>query len=144
MTGTAERILREFDTVAVVGLSRDPAKAAHSVPADLRRAGFRIVPVNPVAEPGSVLLGERVHRDLAEAAEHTPVPIEVVTVFRPSPEAGGIARDAARVGVRALWLQQDIVSAEARAVAEEAGLLYVEDDCMAVVRARLGIEKPAA
>ena len=58
MTHTAERVLRDFDTIAVVGLSRDPAKAAHAVPAALQSAGFRIIPINPVVGPGSVLLGE--------------------------------------------------------------------------------------
>ncbi len=138
----AERILREFDTIAVVGLSRDPAKEAHSVPAAMRDAGFRVIPVNPVAEPGSVLLTETVFRNLGEAAE-AGRPIEVVNVFRPSPEAAAVTRDAVRVGARAVWLQLGIASAEARALAEDAGMLYVEDECMAVVRARLGIVKSA-
>ncbi|WP_298180542.1 CoA-binding protein [Saccharomonospora sp.] len=140
MTHTAERVLRDFDTIAVVGLSRDPAKAAHAVPAAMRDAGFRVIPINPVAEPGSVLLGEVVYRGLAEAVEAGET-VEVVNVFRPSAEAASIAREAVRVGARALWLQQDIVSLEARSIAEGAGLLYVEDECMAVVRNQYGIEK---
>ncbi|TWE30064.1 CoA-binding protein [Prauserella muralis] len=131
---TAERILRDFTTIAVVGLSRDPAKAAHSVPAAMQSAGFRVIPVNPTADE---LLGERVYRSLADI----PDSVEVVNVFRPSPEAAGVAREAVRIGAKALWLQQDIVSAEARAIAEEAGLLYVEDRCMAVVRAITAIRK---
>ncbi|EIF00241.1 CoA-binding protein [Saccharomonospora glauca] len=142
MTNTAEKILRDFDTIAVVGLSRDPAKAAHSVPAAMRDAGFRIIPVNPVAEPGSELLGQTVFRSLGEAAE-AGRPIEVVNVFRPSPEAAAVTRDAVRVGAKAVWLQLGITSAEARELASRAGMLYVEDECMAVVRARLGIVKHA-
>ncbi|CAM2925096.1 CoA-binding protein [Saccharomonospora xinjiangensis] len=142
MTTTAERILREFDTIAVVGLSRDPAKEAHSVPAGMRAAGFRIIPVNPVAEPGSTLLGETVFRSLGEAAE-AGRPIDVVNVFRPSPEAASVTREAVAAGARAVWLQEGIFSAEARALAEEAGLLYVEDECIGVVRAGLGIVKDA-
>ncbi|WP_028661428.1 CoA-binding protein [Saccharomonospora saliphila] len=140
MVNAAERILREFDTIAVVGLSRDPAKAAHSAPASLRAAGYRVLPVNAVAEPGSVLLGERVHRSLTELAD-AGVPVEVVDVFRPAAEAPALVREAVRVGAKAVWLQQDIVSPEARAVAEDAGLLYVEDACLAEVRAAFGIEK---
>ena len=143
MTHTAERVLRDFDTIAVVGLSRDPAKAAHAVPAALQSAGFRIIPINPVVGPGSVLLGEAVYRGLVEAVEAGET-VEVVNVFRPPAEAASVAREAVRVGARALWLQQDIVSAEARAIAEEAGLLYVEDECMAVVRAQYGIVKHGA
>jgi predicted CoA-binding protein len=129
-----ERILRDFRTIAVVGLSRDPSKAAHAIPARLQRAGFRIVPVNPSV--GDVL-GERSYARLADV----PEPIEVVLVFRPSAEAPDIAEQAVAIGAKALWLQQGIASAEARSTAEAAGLLYVEDRCMGVERAVHGIVK---
>ncbi|MEU6642125.1 CoA-binding protein [Saccharomonospora sp. NPDC046836] len=134
MDDTAERILRDSATIAVVGLSRDPAKEAHSVPAAMQAAGFRVIPVNPVAD---TLLGERVYRSLTEI----PEAVDVVNVFRPSHDAPAVARDAVRIGAKALWLQQGIVSAEARAIAEEAGLAYVEDRCIAVVRAVAAIRK---
>ncbi len=126
---TAERILRDFSTLAVVGMSRDPNKSAHSVPASLQASGFRIVPVNPFA-PGT-LLGEHVYASL----EEIPFPVEVVVVFRPSEDAPPVARSAVAIGAKALWLQQGIVSREARRIAEEAGLLYVENLCFAVERA---------
>ncbi len=125
---TTERILREFDTIAVVGLSRDPDKAAHAIPAKLKTAGFRVIPVNPVADE---LLGERVHRRLGDI----PEPVEVVLVFRPSAEAEQVAREAVAIGAKALWLQQGIESEAARQIAERAALLYVEDRCMGVERA---------
>lgn len=130
----AERILRELDTIAVVGASRDSRKAAHEVPAQLQRAGYRIVPVNPHAE---TLLGERVYRRLAEI----PFPVDLVLVFRPSPETPEVARQAVAIGAKALWLQLGIASDEARRIAHEAGLLYVEDACSAVVRSTLRISK---
>jgi predicted CoA-binding protein len=130
-----ERILREFRSIAVVGLSRDPSKAAHAIPARMQRAGFRVIPVNPFVES---LLGEKAYKSLADL----PDPVEVVLVFRPSAEAAGIAKQAAAIGAKALWLQQGIVSAEARRTAEAAGMLYVEDRCMGVERAVHGITKP--
>ncbi|MTD58778.1 CoA-binding protein [Amycolatopsis pithecellobii] len=128
MADIAERALAAANTIAVVGLSRDPGKAAHSVPAVLQAHGFRIIPVHPVADE---LLGEKVYRSLSEI----PEPIDLVDVFRPAPEAPGIAREAVAIGAKTLWLQQGIVSAEARRIATEAGLDYVEDRCTAVVRA---------
>jgi predicted CoA-binding protein len=128
------QILRDSSVIAVVGLSRDPAKAAHSVPAALQAAGFRIVPVNPEA---AELLGERSFATLAEI----PFPIDLVLVFRPASFAPAIAEQAAAIGAKALWLQRGIISAEARAIAERAGLRYVEDHCAAVERARHGIVK---
>ena len=129
-----ERILREFRSIAVVGLSRDPSKAAHSIPARLQSAGFRVIPVNPSAYS---LLGEKSYKALADV----PFSVEVVLVFRPSAEAEGIAKCAVAIGAKALWLQQGIASAEARRVAEAAGLLYVEDRCIGVERAVHGIVK---
>ncbi len=129
-----ERILREFRTIAVVGLSRDPSKAAHNIPARMQRSGFRVIPVNPyVAE----VLGEKSCARLTEV----PEPDEVVRVFRPTEQAAAVAKDAVAIGAKALWLQQGIVSAEAKRLAEAAGLLYVEDRCMGVERAVLGIVK---
>lgn len=130
----SERILREFRTIAVVGLSRDPSKAAHAIPARMQRAGFRVIPVNPfVAE----VLGEQAYPKLADV----PFSVEVVLVFRPSAHAAEIARQAVAIGAKAIWLQQGIMSNEARDIAEAGGLLYVEDRCMGVDRALYDITK---
>ena len=131
---TTERILRELRTIAVVGASRDPAKAAHAIPAKMQQAGFRIVPVNPQVDE---LLGEKAYPKLADI----PFPIDLVLVFRPSAEAEAIARDAVAIDARELWLQQGITSAEAKQLAEAADMLYVEDHCIGVERAILGITK---
>jgi len=130
----AQSVLRDFSVIAVVGLSRDPAKAAHAVPAGLQAAGFRIVPVNPEANE---LLGERAYVSLAEI----PFPVELVLVFRPARFAPAIAEQAVAIGAKALWLQQGIHSSEARSIAQRAGLRYVEDRCAGVERAVYGIVK---
>jgi len=131
---SAESILRDFDVIAVVGASRDPQKAAHNVPKQLQGAGFRIVPVNPHAEE---ILGQHVYRTL----ENIPFPIDIVLVFRPSPEAPAVAKSAVTIGAKALWLQQGIASPDARRIARDGGLLYVEDECAAVVRSLNQIRK---
>jgi uncharacterized protein len=131
----ARQILTSFRTIAVVGLSRNPAKAAHAVPAALQSAGYRLIPVNPRA---SEILGERAYHSL----DAIPEPIEIVQVFRPSLEAPAIVRQAVAIGAKAIWLQRGLRSPEAKTIAEESGLLYVEDRCMGVDRARLGISKP--
>jgi predicted CoA-binding protein len=129
-----EQILRDFRTIAVVGLSRDPSKAAHAIPARMQRAGFRVIPVNPFV---SEVLGEKAYAKLADV----PLGVEVVLVFRPSADAAEVAKQAVAIGAKALWLQQGIVSDEARQIAQAAGLLYVEDRCMGVERAVHGITK---
>ena len=58
-----------------------------------------------------------------------------MNVFRPSAQAADVARQAVDIGAHAIWLQQGIVSAQARRIAEEAGVDFVEDYCIAVARA---------
>jgi predicted CoA-binding protein len=130
------RILEQMTSFAVVGLSADPTKAAHSVPAAMQAYGWRIIPVNPHADQ---LLGEQVYRRLADI----PEPVDVVNVFRPSAEAADVTRQAVEIGAKAVWLQLGIVSAEARQIATDAGLLYVEDRCTAVERARHAVRRAA-
>lgn len=131
------RMLEEFDTITVLGLSSDPTKAAHSVPAAMQAYGWRIIPVNPHADE---LLGERVFRTLADI----PEPIGLVDVFRPSHDAVDIARQAVAADAKALWLQLGITSREAREICESNGVLYIEDRCIAVERARHAIRKNRA
>jgi Predicted CoA-binding protein len=134
---TGREILERATTIAVVGASRDPNKAGGSVPAGLQRRGFRIIPINPFADE---LFGERAYRSLSEV----PVKIDIVDVFRPASDAPEIARQAVAVGAKALWLQLDICSEEARRIAEAAGLDYVEDECTAVVSSLNRIRKQTA
>ncbi len=132
---TVERILRTYDTITVVGASSDPTKAAHSVPAHMQSHGWRLVPVNPRAE---AILGEQAFPTLADV----PGGVGLVDVFRPAAVAPEVARQAAAAGASALWLQLGIASEEARAIAEEAGLLYVEDRCLLIEQRRLGLSAP--
>ena len=135
MSATPEQILHYAKTIAVVGASRDPNKSAGAIPHALQQRGFRVIPVNPFAD---TLLGERAYKSLADIPER----VDVVDVFRPSAEAPAVARQAAAIGARALWLQQGLTSDEARRIAEAAGMDYVEDLCMAVEAALLRIHVP--
>ncbi len=130
-----ERILTSYGTITVVGASSAVYKAAHTVPAYMLRHGWRIIPVNPHA---SEILGEKVYRTVADV----PGRVGLVDVFRPSEQTPDIARQAVAAGATALWLQLGIASAESRAIAEGAGLLYVEDRCLVIEQRRLGREAP--
>ena len=137
MARSSREVLENTTTIAVVGASRDPMKAGGSVPEGLQRRGFRIIPINPFADE---LFGERVYRSLAEVPEK----IDLVDVFRPADEAPGVTRQAVALGAKAVWLQLDIRSDEARRIAEAAGLDFVQDECTAVVSSLYRIRKPAA
>ncbi|HEY6960682.1 MAG TPA: CoA-binding protein [Gaiellaceae bacterium] len=124
-------LLREARTIAVVGASPDPAKASHGVMHYLLANGYRCIPVRA---DGAEVLGVASVRSLSEIEEH----VDLVDVFRRAEHCAQHAREAVAVGAGGLWLQLGIVSAEARAIAEAAGLPYVENACTAVVHARAG------
>jgi predicted CoA-binding protein len=131
---SAEQILAEAEVIAVVGASREPWKPSHSVPLQILRHGWRIIPVNPFADE---IFGLPAVRTLADIDE----PVDLVNIFRPAADAVEIVRQAVAIKAPAVWLQSGIVSAEARRIATEAGIDYVEDRCLAVERARGGLSR---
>jgi predicted CoA-binding protein len=111
--------------VAVVGLSDDPTRASHGVASYLLSVGKEIVPVNPNHDR---VLGLKCYPSL----EAGPGPIDVVDVFRRPEHCADVVRSAVAVGARGVWLQSGIVSAEAKRLAREAGIDFVQDRCMKV------------
>ena len=120
-------LLREAHTVAVVGLSPDPARPSHGVARYLQRVGYRIVPVNP---GHATILGELSYPTLAAAARDSV--IDVVNVFRRSEYAGRVVDEAIPLRPRLIWLQQGVVDEAAAARAAAAGIPCVMDRCLAV------------
>ena len=131
-------IIRSAQAIAVVGCSGNVGKAAQRIPARLFRAGFRILAVNPNTACKE-MFGSSVVGHLRELS----TPVDIVNVFRPSSDAADVALAAAAMVPLpgCIWLQTGIRSAMARAVAEEAGIAYVEDRCLGVDVAELGIHR---
>ena len=127
---TAEEILREAETIAVVGASPDPARPSYGVMAYLLRSGYRVLPVNPGA--GGELLGQRCFGSLAEIEE----PVDLVDVFRKASLLPDVARDAVLVGAKTFWAQLGLFSQEAADIAHRAGLAVVMNRCLKIEHAR--------
>jgi predicted CoA-binding protein len=124
---TAEQILLDARTIALVGASANPAKPSNGVMRYLLGAGYRVIPVRPL--DCDEVLGVPCVASLGEIDGH----IDLVDVFRRPEHCAGHAREAVAAGAGALWLQLGIRSDDARRIAAEAGLDYVEDACTAVV-----------
>jgi len=134
-TDDAVRALLDHKTIAIVGCSTTPGKAAHDIPKYMRENGYEILPVNPFADE---IFGETAYDSL----EAVPDDIDMVNVFRPSDEVPGIvddvlARHEDRGDIEALWLQLDIRHDEATDRAVEAGIDVVQDKCLKVEHRRL-------
>ena len=129
---TPAEILSSAHTIALVGASPRPERPSNSVMRYLLEQGYRVLPVRPHV---SEVLGVPCVASLAEIEE----PIDVVDVFRRAEFCPGVAEEAAAAGARALWLQLGLVSPEARAIAERAGMDYVENACTAIVHRTLTV-----
>jgi predicted CoA-binding protein len=129
---TIDRILERTKRIAVVGLSDQPNRTSHQVAKVLLDAGFEIVPVNPNVDE---VFGVAAVPSLDRVAGQ----VDLVNVFRRTEHLAEVARDAAAIGAPALWNQQGLVSDDARRIAEEAGMDYVEDRCIKVEVARRGV-----
>jgi predicted CoA-binding protein len=112
-------------TIAVVGLSDDPAKPSHYVSAYMQSAGKRILPVNPSI---ASVLGETCYPSLRDLPEKP----DLVNVFRLPKAIPGIVDEMIELGLTHLWVQQGIRHAEAAARAEAAGIRVVMDRCIMV------------
>jgi uncharacterized protein len=128
---TAEQILLDAKTIALVGASPNPERPSHSVMRYLLAQGYRVIPVRPL--DFTDVLGVPCVATLADIGE----PIDLVDVFRREEAAPGHAEEAADVGAKAFWLQLGLRSPEARRIATEAGLDYVEDACTAIIHRQL-------
>lgn len=120
-----KRLLQGARTIAVVGMSKNPEKDAHTVPRYLLEHGYRVIPVNPTAPE---ILGQKCYPSLREV----PGPIDIVDVFRPSEDVPPVMDDAIAVHAKALWMQLGIAHPQAAAKGRAAGLTVVEDRCIRV------------
>jgi predicted CoA-binding protein len=127
-------LLRAAKTIAVVGLSPDPARPSHRVALYLRAAGYRIVPVNPKHER---VLGEQSYPSLTAAAQAWR--IDVVDVFRRSEFVGPIVDEAIALKPKLVWLQLGVRDGAACARAEAAGIACVMDRCLMVEHRELRV-----
>ncbi|MDY8047512.1 CoA-binding protein [Paenibacillus sp. S33] len=120
-------ILEQVGNIAVVGLSDKSDRTSYMVSYAMQKRGYRIIPVNPAAA-GQTILGETCYASLAEV----PEPVELVNVFRRSEYCAEVAREAAAIGAKILWLQQGIISQEAADIAQEYGMTVIMDRCIKV------------
>jgi hypothetical protein len=126
-----DEMLHEAKNMAVVGMSDKPWRASHNIGKYLKKVGYKVFAVNPALKE---VLGQPCYPDLdaaqAAACEQTGRGIDLVDVFRASEHVPPIVDDVIRLGIKYLWLQDEVVHDEAVARAEAAGVKCVQNDCI--------------
>jgi len=125
----AQKLLTEARTIAVVGLSDNPARPSYDVASFLQKKGYRIIPVNPKLES---VLGEKSYPDLLSFPEK----IDIVDIFRRSEDVGPIIDEAISAGAGAVWMQLGVINDEAARKASEAGLDVIMNLCIKIEHLR--------
>lgn len=123
------RILEDYRTVAIVGLSKNWQRPSNFAAKYLQEHGYRVIPVNPVYDE---VLGETCYPSLADI----PEPVDVVDCFRAAEEIPELAKQAIDINAKVLWTQLEIIHYEAADLATKAGLEVVMDRCMKIEHAR--------
>ena len=118
-----------MQTIAVVGLSPKSERPSNGVARYLMDQGYTIIPVNPGHD---TILGLRAYPSL----KAIPGPVDVVDVFRRAEFTVSVAEDAVAIGARAFWLQLGIINDEAVKIAEQGGLLAVQNRCLKIEHAQ--------
>ena len=107
----------------MVGLSAKWHRPSYFAAKYLLDHGYRVIPVNPNYDE---ILGEKCYPDLASI----PDEVDVVDLFQRADLTPGYAKEAVAMGAKVLWLQLGIENDEARQIAEDAGLQFVQNRCM--------------
>jgi len=120
-----------FKNIAVVGMSRDPAKAAHVVPKYMIKLGYNIIPVNPSAIE---ILGRRTYSRVSDIKSQ----VDIIDVFRPSEDVYAVVEDCIKkTGIKVIWLQEGIQNSDAEKIALERNIHFVFNRCIMAEHMRL-------
>ncbi len=125
---TFSEIFGTLKSIAVFGMSKNPDKPANYVPVFMQGQEYKIYPINPTAE---IIAGEKVSPNIMDVDGE----IDILNVFRPSQEAVAVVEEAirrkeAKGDVKLIWLQEGIISEEAKKMAEDKGIVFIQDKCM--------------
>ena len=124
------RDILSLNKVAVVGMSKNPSKAAHYVPKYLFENGYDITPVNPCSDE---ILGKKSYNSVSDIIGD----VDIVDVFRPSDQILPVIREAIKKKPKVIWLQEGIHNSEAEELARNAGIKVVFNRCMLAEHQRL-------
>jgi uncharacterized protein len=129
------RKIYNFRNIAVVGMSKNPGKAAHDVPKYMIEKGYNVIPVNPTA---SEILSRRTHSCVSDIQSQ----VDIIDVFRPSEDVYPVIEDSIKKpGIRVIWLQEGIHNTEAEKIALDNKIDIVFNRCIMAEHMRLFNDK---
>ncbi len=111
--------------IAVVGANDNPDKFGHRIYRDLKRQGYRVVPVNPNRATVDGDICYATLRDL-------PEPPDIVNIVIPSAAARRVVEDCLALGWRNVWLQPGAESPDLLEFLERHRFNFLANACIMV------------
>ena len=124
------RHILSLKKVAVIGMSKHSAKAAHFVPKYLSEHGFDVTPINPNS---AEILGKKSYPNVSSLDQ----PVDIVDIFRPSEDVLPFVEDAIKKKPKVIWLQEGIHNSEAEELARSNGIMVIFTRCLLAEHQRL-------
>jgi predicted CoA-binding protein len=118
-------LLQRTRRIAVLGIKTEAQSDQPSVyvPKYMQDAGCEIVPVPVYYPEATTILGEKVYRKLVDI----PGDIDMVDIFRRSPDVMGHVDDIVAKKPNSVWLQLGIRNDTAAEIFAKAGIKVVQD-----------------
>ena len=125
-----KEVLTNSKTIAVVGCSSNPTKAAHIIPKHMQSVGYDIIPINPYSE---TILDKKAYDAIEEVREQ----IDILNIFRPSEEVLSIVQKSLAIKPKYIWMQYGIENKEAADLATAHGIGVIQNKCIGAEYDRL-------
>ena len=117
-------ILKNVNSIAIVGISSKEERDSYKVMKFLIERGYKVFPVNP-NEEGKYILGRKCYENLTDIDDE----VDMVDVFRKKEFVYDVAKEAIEINAKVLWTQLDIFCEDSGNLAEDAGLTVVMNKC---------------
>lgn len=123
-------IFEKYKNIAVYGMSTNISKPAHTVPGYMIKQGYNVFPIHPAAER---IAKQKAYKSIMDIPEK----IDILNVFRPSEECLDVVKEAVERrkingDIKLIWLQLGIINDEAKQLAEDNGIDFIQDKCIYV------------
>ncbi|WP_229932970.1 CoA-binding protein [Campylobacter majalis] len=125
-----DEILKNIQKIAIVGLSPDESKASNMVAKYLLHNGYDIYPVYPKYDE---ILGCKSYKNLSDIKDK----IDICVMFRKGEYANDLIHEVIKCAIPTLWLQLGITNQNAKQIAADNAINFIQDKCIKIELQRL-------
>jgi len=128
------KLLGAVKTVAIVGISTNPARPSYFVGRYLGLKGYTVIPINP-GHAGKTLFGKTIIDDLENVSQS----VDMIDIFRKSEAVPEIVDQALEKfqNLKCIWMQIGVQHEAAAAKARARGVTVIMNRCPKIEYQRL-------